>query len=74
MGRHGPICPGTVVVHRYGAVTCTSDFCGWRLPPGARLGRHRQVLRCDDLTAACPHCHFEADGRLTCPSALGCQL
>lgn len=56
-------CPGTILVHRDGAVTCTRDRCGWAMPRDVWFQLHAGVVRCADLgpRPACPHCRFEAD-------------
>jgi len=55
-------CWGTVVVHRYDAVTCTRDTCPTDLPLETWFSHHTSFVTCsvDD----CPHCVTDPPVRL----------
>ena len=51
-------CLGTVVVHRYDAVTCTKDACPTDLSLETWFSHHTSFVIC--RTDACPSCRFDA--------------
>jgi hypothetical protein len=55
-----PRCPGTVVIHRDLAVSCTSESCRWDLPQHMWYELHANVVRCADAEggSGCPLCGF----------------
>jgi len=56
------LCSGTVVVHRDGAVTCTTDTCRTDLGRGPWFSTHSSFVRCTetlDRSRRCPDCGFE---------------
>lgn len=58
-----PRCPGTVVVHRDDAVTCTSGTCQRDRPKGIWLSIHSKFVYCAEALGGaipCPDCGFEA--------------
>jgi hypothetical protein len=55
-------CLGTVVVHRYDAVTCTRDTCPRDLPLESWFSHHTSFMTC--TTNDCPHCGFDAPVQL----------
>ena len=55
-------CLGTVVVHRYDAVTCTRDTCPRDLPLESWFSHHTSFMTC--LNKDCPHCGSGASVQL----------
>ena len=55
-------CLGTVVVHRYDAVTCTTDTCPTDLSLETWFSHHTSFVTC--RTDACPHCVIDPPVRL----------
>jgi len=55
-------CLGTVMVHRYDAVTCTRDACPRDLSLETWFTHHTSFVTCK--TDDCPHCLIEAPVRL----------
>jgi len=53
-----PECLGTVVVHRYDAVTCRGNTCPRDLPLEVWFSHHTSFMTC--RTNDCPHCVFSA--------------
>jgi hypothetical protein len=53
-----PECLGTVVVHRYDAVTCTRDTCPRDMTLETWFSHHTSFVTC--RTNGCPHCGFNA--------------
>jgi hypothetical protein len=64
-----PECSGTVVVHRYDAVTCTSDSCPRDLAIETWFSLHTSFVTCSTAldTDECPYCGFVA------PATVGTQ-
>jgi hypothetical protein len=53
-----PECLGTVVVHRYDAVTCTRDTCPRDMTLDTWFSHHTSFMTCK--TDDCPYCGFNA--------------
>ena len=53
-----PECLGTVVVHRYDAVTCTTDTCPRDMALDTWFSHHTSFITC--RTNDCPHCSVSA--------------
>jgi hypothetical protein len=51
-----PECLGTVVIHRYDAVTCTMDTCPRDMALESWFSHHTSFMMCK--TQDCPHCSF----------------
>ncbi len=55
-----PECPGTVVIHRDNAVSCTTNTCPRNLPRGTWFSLHASFTPCEAAGGAeCPDCAFE---------------
>ena len=71
----GRSCPGTVVVHTDGAVTCTANECSRRASRWLWFGMHGHFVRCVDSIGGtgCADCGFHpieqrADQQVAAPS------
>jgi hypothetical protein len=55
-----PLCPGTVIVHRDDAMTCTSRSCPKQLTRGDWFKIHASFVPCSVAHSAggCPDCEF----------------
>ncbi|HTT86987.1 MAG TPA: hypothetical protein VMF60_06450 [Acidimicrobiales bacterium] len=55
-----PLCPGTVIVHRDDAMTCTSHRCPKQLTRGDWFKIHSSFVPCSVAHggAECPDCEF----------------
>jgi len=57
-----PLCPGTVVVHRDEAMTCTSLTCPRHLSQAQWSGIHSTFVPCSAAAGpeGCPDCRFDS--------------
>ena len=55
-----PLCPGTVIVHRDQAMTCTSGRCASQLTPAEWFKIHSSFVPCTvaHRHGGCPDCAF----------------